>query len=365
MKQGRMHYARALYQTNQALSSTKLAVQDSTLAAVLLLGLFEALVFSGQQSLDSWNAHTLGAVELLRLRGTRQLDTPLGRKLFIHSSNNIRTSCAHSKIPVPPRFLKLYEDAQSWLNMDDPFLKLAPIIDRVADLRARAARADDSQRRDLVAEALELDSAAARMGQEVPDGWKFTARLPGERAHMLYKGISLRYPSLRALRYWNSLRMLRMFLNELIWAQSLQILDQGPDLDDEADYEELQRSSSRSMATIVTEVLASCGEYLESTGDRFSVSARCLIWPLSVISELSLTPPEARVYALDCLDRLGRDGRIPEPLAASGAGVDQTQLTTFLKDIANPLRQQCKGRREGCRQRCTLSSFFFFFLIWK
>ncbi|KAK2056129.1 C6 zinc finger domain-containing protein [Colletotrichum caudatum] len=315
MKLARIHYASALSQTNQALGSPKSAVEDSTLAAVLLLGLFEAIVYSGQQSLDSWNQHTLGTVELLRLRGTRQFDTPLGRQLFLHSSGNIRTSCAHSKTPVPPRFLKLYESSKPHLDLDDPFLKMTPIVDRVATLRSRIASLGDSERHEVLYEALDLDAATAKLGQKVPEEWRFTARHPGERAPMSYKGMSFRYPSLLVLRYWNSLRMIRMFLNDVIWIQSSLVLDRGPDPDDETDYEGLQRSASRKMSSLVVEVLGSCGEYLEFSEDRFSVSARCLIWPLSVIAEISLTPPDARRFALDCLDRLGRDGQIPLSVA--------------------------------------------------
>ncbi|KAF6834699.1 C6 zinc finger transcription factor [Colletotrichum plurivorum] len=312
MKQARCYYARALCRTNQALGSAELAVQDGTLAAVLLLGLFEAIVFTGKQSLDSWNAHTIGAVELLRLRGPQQLRTPLGRQLFIHSSGNIRTSCAHTKNPVPPRLLSLYEDVRPQLDLHDPVSKLVPVVDQLASLRSRAERADDQHRRDLILEALTLDADTARMGQAVPEEWKFAARLPGERAPMTYKGISLRYPSLQALRYWNAVRIIRMFLNDLVSAHSALILHQGPDLDDETDYDELQRSTARTMSTLVIEVLASCGEYLEPAEERFSVAARCLIWPLTVIAEAFLTPPDARRFAVDCLDRLGRDCRIPQ-----------------------------------------------------
>ncbi|KAK2001371.1 hypothetical protein LX36DRAFT_653440 [Colletotrichum falcatum] len=329
MKLARIHYASALSQTNQALSSPKRAVEDGTLAAVLLLGLFEAIVYSGQQSLDSWNQHTLGTVELLRLRGTRQLDTPLGRQLFVHSSGNIRTSCAHSKTSVPQRFLKLYETASPYLDLDDPFLKMTPILDRVATLRSRIASLGDSERQDVLYEALDLDAATAKLGQEVPEEWRFTARPPGERAPMPYKGMSFRYPSLLVLRYWNSLRIIRMFLNDVVWIQSTLALDRGPDPDDETDYEGYQRSSSRKMSSLVVEVLGSCGDYLEFSEDRFSVSARCLIWPLSVIAEISSTPPDARRFALDCLDRLGRGARIPPPVAEATNGVQTGWLRFY------------------------------------
>ncbi|OHF00038.1 C6 zinc finger protein [Colletotrichum orchidophilum] len=321
MKQARVQYASALCQTNQALSSAKLAVENSTLAAVLLLGLFEAIVFSGQQSLDSWNQHTLGSVELLRLRGSRQFGTPLGRKLFVHSASNIRTSCAHSKTPVPARFIELFDDAQPYLDLNDPFLKITPILDRVATLRSRIAKLHDLERHEAIVEALDLDAATANLGREVAAEWRFTARSPDERAAMTYKGMSFCYPSLRALRYWNSLRVIRMFLNDLIWMQTSMILAQGSGSAN-TNYLAMRESATRKISSLVVEVLASCGDYLETTEDRFSVTARCLIWPLSVIAEISTTPPDARRFALDCLDRLRRGVHVPRSIAVANSTMD-------------------------------------------
>jgi hypothetical protein len=68
----RIHYSRALHQTNVALASPTTATLDSSLVSVLLLGFYEAVASPSRQSSASWTAHTLGAVELITLRGTKK-----------------------------------------------------------------------------------------------------------------------------------------------------------------------------------------------------------------------------------------------------------------------------------------------------
>jgi hypothetical protein len=84
MNYARMHYSKALTRTNAALASPNTAVLDSSLVSVLLLGLYEAIAFSGRRSPASRTPHTLGAVELIRQRGTKQTSDRTGHTtLFV------------------------------------------------------------------------------------------------------------------------------------------------------------------------------------------------------------------------------------------------------------------------------------------
>jgi hypothetical protein len=83
IRTARTYYSKALIETNKALRNPKRAVLDSTLASVLLLGLFEAVMFPGQRPLESWNAHTMGAVTLLRFLGLQQFQSRVGCRLFL------------------------------------------------------------------------------------------------------------------------------------------------------------------------------------------------------------------------------------------------------------------------------------------
>jgi hypothetical protein len=69
MARARMQYAKALQRTNAALAAPDEFLDDGTLASILYLGLFEAIVFDDRSSPEAWTAHVNGAVELLKRRG--------------------------------------------------------------------------------------------------------------------------------------------------------------------------------------------------------------------------------------------------------------------------------------------------------
>ena len=75
-------YTKALSATYSALQDPDMAKQDSTLAAILLLGLFEN-ISARQLGTLAWGSHTEGAVQLVKARGRKQLRTKVGLMLFI------------------------------------------------------------------------------------------------------------------------------------------------------------------------------------------------------------------------------------------------------------------------------------------
>ncbi|VUC23644.1 unnamed protein product [Clonostachys rosea] len=75
-------YTKALASTYQALRDPELSRQDSTLASILLLGLFEN-ISAKQLGMLAWGSHTEGAIQLVKARGKKQLQSPNGLSLFI------------------------------------------------------------------------------------------------------------------------------------------------------------------------------------------------------------------------------------------------------------------------------------------
>ena len=96
-------YSRALSHTNAALRDPRAQKEDSTLAAVLLLGMFEVRMsapdHTGSEShactdivknitakkieTRAWRSHIEGAIQLVKIRGKKQLRTRIGLLLFI------------------------------------------------------------------------------------------------------------------------------------------------------------------------------------------------------------------------------------------------------------------------------------------
>ncbi|KAJ9606556.1 hypothetical protein H2200_008564 [Cladophialophora chaetospira] len=87
-------YGQALSLTNKTIRDTRASIQDETVIAVWLLGLYEmvsVVLTHGRATADSptleeeWQAHLLhvrGAMNLLRLRGLSQFTTARGEKIF-------------------------------------------------------------------------------------------------------------------------------------------------------------------------------------------------------------------------------------------------------------------------------------------
>ena len=93
-------YARVLRTINASIQDSEKATTDQTLLAIMLLGLFEVshylkdnfpsplltaaqtVTCSNPESMRSWANHVNGAIAIARLRGTDQLRTKIGRKIF-------------------------------------------------------------------------------------------------------------------------------------------------------------------------------------------------------------------------------------------------------------------------------------------
>ncbi|KAF7556935.1 hypothetical protein G7Z17_g1058 [Cylindrodendrum hubeiense] len=270
MKIARTNYALALAQTNTALASPKDAILDRTLVAVLLLGLFEAIIFQGRESPESWTAHTFGALELLRLRGKQQFKSKLAQHLFIQTITNIRTSCVQRVVPVPKECLTLHDDALQFLDRKDPALRLGPIIDRAASIRNRGKNCPGPE---IIYEARDLDRETVALMDSLEEELRYTIRSKEDTPPWSFLGVAYRYPSHRVAKYWNAIRMIRMLLNELIW-RGITLGFDDPHAQKSSDetlcnsvcsdplcrctyLERLKTTAAENMAEIATAVLAS------------------------------------------------------------------------------------------------------------
>lgn len=77
-----VEYTRAVREVNLALDHPENRKSDATLAAVLMLGMFENI--SAKKIGDfAWGNHIEGAIKIVKERGRRQLRTKIGLLLFV------------------------------------------------------------------------------------------------------------------------------------------------------------------------------------------------------------------------------------------------------------------------------------------
>jgi Fungal specific transcription factor domain len=134
----RIAYAKAVRQLNLALNSKE--VSNSTIAATSILGLFEALAMSTENSLDSskpsesWIAHTNGTLSLIKYRGTELLQTTFGKELYIQAANKYRINCTAKRMRLSSEFLEL-DKKLAPLTLDfAPNAHFWPLIDKFNEM---------------------------------------------------------------------------------------------------------------------------------------------------------------------------------------------------------------------------------------
>jgi hypothetical protein len=334
---GRSMYSLALSRTNTALEDPEIAVLDRTLAAVLLLGLFESTVFVGRASPVEWAMHMAGALKLLQLRGLQQFKSNVAHQMFVHAANNIRTSCIQREISVHNELLILNKSAMIFLDPKDPSKRFSALLDKVASIRARIRNSAlwlESKYYDILQEALNLDREASELMNDSENELAYTIRPIEETPSWAYIHTACRYPNFRAAKFWNAVRMVRLFLNELVWDMVSKAMSKtmksttNNALDSEmgqyTHFANIGGNAIKNLTEIATGVLTCIPDFVEQHPSRrkFCPAARTLAWPLYLIYKCHICPLEARTYALDFLEELVKDLNLPQVIDAAKLDID-------------------------------------------
>lgn len=315
----RKEYSVALARTNKALARSETAVRDTTLASVLLLGLYEAIIFQGGKSPEQWMVHTSGALRLLVLRGMQNVASRTALLLYAQTCSSVRASCIQASIPVPADFLQLNEALAPILETSSPAVKLVQvtlggILDTLAGIRARIPSADGSV---VVAEALALDDKIQLLIFRLQDVLPYTLRSVEELPSWAYNGIGHKYLSSRSARLWNSVRLVRLFINHLIWDASFrQEASSAPRCLDGGLDQQISRNAHLAATAMGSDILASVPDFLGARDGAgrciFMPSARSLAWPLAFIAKSELLPPHAKGLAQSLLLLVGEHLHFPQ-----------------------------------------------------
>ncbi|KAI1486068.1 hypothetical protein F5X96DRAFT_273799 [Biscogniauxia mediterranea] len=221
-------YTLALTGTNNALRDLEEQRKDSTLAAVLLLGLFESITAKQIGSMN-WGSHTWGAIQLVKARGRKQLKTPVGLQLFIA----VRTQMIiHSLTTGTAPTM----GSEWWINdaVSDPTAAASlRILIKTAELRAEVTRLMNGMARtpdsievmlDMIRKAQAVDRDAVAWMAGVPAAWRFRTVAwedhvpPGEdyaRAEVFPGRVDV-YRDFWTASVWNLSRTARLILASLV-----------------------------------------------------------------------------------------------------------------------------------------------------
>ncbi|KAM0542981.1 hypothetical protein ACHAPJ_012538 [Fusarium lateritium] len=320
-------FSTALIQTNASLADSNDAILNTTLGAVLTLGLFESIVSNGQQNIKNWIAHTLGTIALLRLRGVQLFKDLLGRRMCIHAAYNIRVSCLNRAVEVPHDLLKLESEWYQAFDFPKPVRDHYSIMNKVCSIKAEIR---NNPAPEVISRALYTEKEAEALIQA------FSMPISKSEGDVQNKSPKTAINSSSSInsdtgssvlvmmaRWLYGMSMLRLVMIEMVWdgasaiscqseiIHKLDSLDSNPlDAIPTEDYQaRLNAYANRKIAQIAKVILAFAPRFLDANDPtcRFPRMARCMILPLAFVQSSPCCPPGIRKEALELLDILEKD----------------------------------------------------------
>ncbi|KAH7382955.1 hypothetical protein BKA64DRAFT_582795 [Cadophora sp. MPI-SDFR-AT-0126] len=227
----RMLFSQAIGQYTKALKATNLALQtpahqktDATLAAILMLGFFET-VASEKSNAMAWYSHVDGAVQLVKMRGRKQLRTKAGYSLFIAVRQQMLVSVLSGSKP-------LTMGAEWWIadiEKDKIGIFITYLSCRVAELRVELNNALSTFPRtpeyfqevtNIMRRGQALEHDCVEWEAMLPEEWRprtvsWVDQVPGgdiTKAEVFPGKVDM-YHDVSIANLWNQMRVARLFIS--------------------------------------------------------------------------------------------------------------------------------------------------------
>ncbi|KAL8785495.1 MAG: hypothetical protein Q9213_003321 [Squamulea squamosa] len=220
-EEARQTYVSAINCVSGALQNPDLAQQDSTIIAILLLDLYEKITTREPAFHGAWAAHLSGALTLVKLRGDEQFNDPSIVRVLMRLSTNLLISCVASNRPVLYDLVTLrHTIAARFPTPPDPKWQESDLVIEFASLRQDIMKGILTDNEATIA-LIELDAKFVTLGMQVPPDWQYaTVRVDAKSNHH-YESFHHIHPAEHIAQMWNTLRLTRILLNEIICSKCL------------------------------------------------------------------------------------------------------------------------------------------------
>ncbi|KAJ5672484.1 hypothetical protein N7507_001611 [Penicillium longicatenatum] len=289
-------YGLGLQHTMTALQRSQSATPE-TVASVLLLALFAVISSESYRDAQNiWSKHIHGILAILESCSPSTIfQDPAGQGLLHHIISVVQIDCLQRRLPLPPQLQLLY--SASWIYQSSQAADFWEVLDQLALLNTQFNESAISLLYITKLQELEKDvqSLLELMPQSSPDQFAFCDITDSQNigfSQSEYRPPVHSFSSFRVAQAWNTLRMTRLFLVNLLNTSIFAYLSHNVAV--ARDVEEmlcrsLDEASQVSRQTAV-EICASVPELLRpdtwvnnsSNILQFSAWARSLIWPLSL-----------------------------------------------------------------------------------
>ena len=352
LKKARKHYVSALQLTNAALCSPAAATKDSTLIAVMLLGLFETITAGDLAPKDSWENHIKGAMLLVCMRGLEQLKTRIGVRLLKQTIDSVEVSCVQRAVRVPAEVLALRDLVSLFVNVDQAPWRFSEWVIRLAAFRA--AMKDDLlfDPEGKIERAQQLDADLVRIMTAAGPEWQYETLLVETKSPSFFTDHYHLYPSHRHTEMWNSMRQSRVFLNQIIHDVIVRESRSSFRTQRSSWRAADLRSADHNLTEMSVEICASVPQWTEefstpvkppplvvspATFEWHQAFSECLpsaspdtipspiasgyflIWPLFMVGSLPGSSIPLRAWCINRLRFIGSRRRIPQAVLAADA----------------------------------------------
>lgn len=216
----RAKYSEAIRHVNQALASPAESVKDSTLMAVISLGVFEHI-----SNFESWVRHVKGAAALVVARGKSQFARRPAILMFNQVRADMATACIQTVQPFPAELQELQEEATKYTDRLDASWLAGILATRCATLFAGVAKKHQDKFletprswTDFLEEAVAIQSDFQQVHHmlALQEPYITTRELRGSATFVSCNGQYDLYKTSWAIRLWNNCRTVEIIVCEII-----------------------------------------------------------------------------------------------------------------------------------------------------
>lgn len=268
MLEAKKQYVVAVRLLNAALRSPAEVKKDTTLLAVMMLGIFETLTGREEISLVAWAAHLRGAAAVMKIRGPEQVATVAGRRLYGQITASLMTSCLQQEVTLPDHILDLSLELNKYVDAKDMTWSNQRVLLRFTNFYARVQRGGIMDLQEILNTSLELDDALVRAFTEIPHGWTYSTIYTDDNTSIVYDGCYHVYHHPLSALVWNGMRTVRIMLNKIMRHTLLKGKSLGLPLFVEPRYTRQIQTSTNIVYQLSLDIVASVPQHLGYTGPQ-------------------------------------------------------------------------------------------------
>jgi hypothetical protein len=336
LKSARYQYVRAIQSTNATLRDPVEAKKDSTLMAILILGIFESVTGCHQMSLKDWAKHVNGAAAVVKLRGPDQIKTNSGRRMLMQVAAHLLVSCIARGVALPEHIIEYLTAIFNLVQTPDPAFVVQVTIMNYSSLLASIRNNTLTDKETIISQALELDANLLKISTDRPPGWEYTEVFTSEPTKFVFNGCYHIYRDHWMAYMWNALRTTRILLHELIRETLLLGFCSKPPTFNTTEHTAQFQISTDTMYAMQSDILCTVPQHIgqfptgktafESLDDELVHPVRTppftyppgqgpittmsggsmLLWPLCIAALLDIASEEVREFVISNLNNVGR-----------------------------------------------------------